>query len=146
LRHHTISCYLRSFFVFFEFCSLSNFSSGNLGTRKALGAQQGAGSPGRSLAEVALATLIHSSAGVMLLQISMNLRRLSCAGSFTVSCNNLRPLYYCMPYQIQHYCTVGPVPARDELSLCVCLLLQYLLQSCSRGEGGGWRVEDFSVV
>ena len=40
-----------------------------------------------------------------------------------------------MPYQIQHYCTVGPVPARDELSLCVCLLLQYLLQSCSRGVG-----------
>ena len=27
--------------------------------------------------------------------------------------------------------------------VCVCLLLQYLLQSCSRGGvGGGWRGED----
>jgi hypothetical protein len=26
--------------------------------------------------------------------------------------------------------------------VCVCLLLQYLLQSCSRGGGGGGAVED----
>ena len=29
--------------------------------------------------------------------------------------------------------------AVSTVAVCVCLLLQYLLQSCSRG---GWRVED----
>ena len=34
----------------------------------------------------------------------------------------------------------GPDPARGVgVWECVCLLLQYLLQSCSRGGGGEWR-------
>jgi hypothetical protein len=33
------------------------------------------------------------------------------------------------------------IPDNKALWGCVCLLLQYLLQSCSRGGGGG-RVED----